>query len=162
MKIFFDTEFTGLTKQSTLISIGFIAENGQTFYAEITDYDENLVDNWLRENVIANLGGADVVGTKAEVAEAIRTWLAQFETVEMWADVLIWDWMLFCDLFGGAFSIPENVFYIPFDLATLLKDRGINPDVNREDFAGLKSEGQKHNALWDAKVCKACYEKLCA
>ena len=43
MKIFFDTEFTGLHKNTTLISIGMIAEDGKTFYAEFTDYNENNV-----------------------------------------------------------------------------------------------------------------------
>jgi len=33
-RIFFDTEFTGLHKDTTLISIGLIAEDGRTFYAE--------------------------------------------------------------------------------------------------------------------------------
>jgi len=40
MKIYFDTEFTGLHKNTTLISIGCVAENGKTFYAELTDYDK--------------------------------------------------------------------------------------------------------------------------
>ena len=38
MRIFFDTEFTGLHQNTTLISIGCIDENGRTFYAESTDY----------------------------------------------------------------------------------------------------------------------------
>ena len=37
MKIFFDTEFTGLHKNTTLISIGLVAENGKKFYAEFND-----------------------------------------------------------------------------------------------------------------------------
>ena len=55
MKIFFDTEFTGLYKNTELISIGLIAENGYTFYGEITNYDKSQVDNWIQENVINNL-----------------------------------------------------------------------------------------------------------
>ena len=31
MKIFFDTEFTGLHKDTTIISIGMISENGKKF-----------------------------------------------------------------------------------------------------------------------------------
>jgi hypothetical protein len=56
------------------------------------------------------------------------------------------------------------VYYIPFDICTLFKIKGIDPDINREIFAydgipyGL--EDQKHNALWDAKTIKMCYEKL--
>ena len=54
-KIFFDTEFTGLHQNTTLISIGLVAETGQTFYAELTDYDKNQIDDWLKTNVIDNL-----------------------------------------------------------------------------------------------------------
>ncbi len=36
-KVFFDTEFTGLRQQTTLISIGLVAETGETFYAELTE-----------------------------------------------------------------------------------------------------------------------------
>ena len=54
-KIFFDTEFTGLHQNTTLISIGLIAETGQTFYAERTDYDKSQIDEWLQTNVIENL-----------------------------------------------------------------------------------------------------------
>lgn len=38
MKVFFDTEFTGLHKNTTLISIGLISEDRRIFYAELTDY----------------------------------------------------------------------------------------------------------------------------
>ena len=54
-KIFFDTEFTGLHQNTTLISIGLVSECGKTFYAEFTDYDQKQVDEWIKNNVIANL-----------------------------------------------------------------------------------------------------------
>lgn len=162
VKIFFDTEFTGLHQETSLISIGLVAETGKSFYAELNDYDKSQINDWLRKNVIANLGGASVVGNREEVAAALRKWLEQFDQVELWSDVLAYDWMLFCNLFGSAFDIPNNVYYIPFDLGTLFKIKGIDPDVNREQFSGLQAGAQKHNALWDAKVIKACYEKLTA
>ncbi len=171
MKIFFDTEFTGLHQNTTLISIGMIAENGHTFYAELTDFDSSQVDEWLERNVIANLvlpeiiassGGyiaLDVRGNTEAVGIAIIEWLSQFDSVEMWSDCLAYDWVLFCQIFGHAFSIPPNIYYIPFDICTVMKIKGVDPDVNREEFAGLTT-GTKHNALWDAKVIKACYERL--
>jgi len=55
MRIFFDTKFTGLHKNTTLISIGIVAEDGNTFYAELTDYDNNQIDNGIQYNVIDNL-----------------------------------------------------------------------------------------------------------
>ena len=56
MTFFFDTEFTGLHKDTTLISIGITNfEGSRVFYAELTDYDIEQVDDWIRENVINNL-----------------------------------------------------------------------------------------------------------
>ena len=59
MKIFFDTEFTGLVKNTTLISIGLVTENingkEESFYAELTDFDKSMVSDWIHKNVIQNL-----------------------------------------------------------------------------------------------------------
>ena len=167
MKVFFDTEFTGLHKDTTLISIGCVSEDGETFYAELTDYDKTQVDDWLEENVITNLIIPDEIdkqlvntfkGDKEYIKNKLTTWLSQWEEIEMWSDCLSYDWVLFNDLFGHAFNIPNNVYYIPFDICTLFKVKGVDPDVNREEFAGI--DGDKHNALHDAKVIKRCYEKL--
>ncbi len=171
MRIYFDTEFTGLRKDTTLISIGIVSEDGRTFYAETTDYNQSQIDDWLRENVLKHLrfGGLtstpvidlehyDMCGPCFMIREKLTEWLAQFETIEVWSDCLAYDWVLFCDLFGGAFDIPKNIYYIPFDLCTLFKFSAIDPDVSREEFAGIA--GNKHNALHDAKVIKACYDKV--
>lgn len=174
-KIFFDTEFTGLHQKTMLISIGLISENGRTFYAETWGYDTTQIDDWLNQNVIAHLrfnGITDsdpvldkkhhaMKGSARQVSAKLAEWISQFDTCEMWSDCLAYDWVLFCNLFGGAFDIPKNVYYIPFDLATLLKVKGVDPDVNREEYAELEAGGAlKHNALWDAEVIKACYDKV--
>jgi len=172
-KIFFDTEFTGLHQNTTLISIGLISECGKTFYAELTDYDKSQIDDWLQENVINNLlvkenstVGLDypdtriVIGTMNSIKTYLTEWLSQFEEVEMWSDCLSYDWVLFNQIFGHAFNIPKNVYYIPFDICTMMKLKGVNPDVSREEFVENSVKGKKHNALYDAKIIKACYEKL--
>lgn len=165
MRVFFDCEFTGLHQDTTLISLGAISENGDALYIEFGDYDKTQIDDWLRENVIANLGKPDTDCLYAadyshiEGACYLKHWLKRFRNVEMWSDCLAYDWVLFCELFGGgAECLPRNVYYIPFDLCTLLKVKGIDPDIHRETFAGTKG-GKRHNALHDAIVIKACYEK---
>jgi 3' exoribonuclease, RNase T-like len=172
MRIYFDTEFTGLHQNTTLISVGAVSDDGQEFYAELTDYDRAQVDDWLRDNVIAHLrftadaerdGPRGVlidgyVGDRPWVAERLRSWLSQWERVEMWSDCYAYDWVLFCELFGGAFGVPKNVHYIPIDLSTALLMRGHDPDVSREAFAGM--DGDKHNALHDARVIRACVQRL--
>jgi hypothetical protein len=171
-KIFFDTEFTGLHQNTTLISIGLVAESGETFYAEFEDYDKNNISDWLQKHVIDKLilvdgehnASKSQCRTRSDTAyikEVLTAWLNQFEQVEMWSDCLAYDWVLFNNIFGNAFNIPKNVYYIPFDICTLFKVKGIDPDTHREAFAEMdNADAQKHNALWDAKVIKACYEKL--
>lgn len=191
-KIFFDTEFTGLHQNTTLISIGFISDCGKTFYAELNDYDKSQVDEWLQNNVIDKLimseppigedeyykaarandnpVGNDLYnsysvqlrGNKEEIKKELERWLSQFDQVEIWSDCLAYDWVLFNQIFGHAFNIPKNVYYIPFDICTLFKMKGIDPDISREKYGCGEhySEMPKHNALWDARVIKMCYEKL--
>ncbi len=168
-KIFFDTEFTGLHQGTTLISIGLISECNKKFYAEFSDYDKTQVDDWIEENVIKKLilqgspvdlpNDKRVVGDTAFIRQNLLEWLEQFDEVEMWSDCLSYDWVLFCQIFGHAFKIPKNVYYIPFDISTLFKIKGLDPNINREEFA-CKEKEQKHNSLWDAELIKLCYEKL--
>ena len=65
-KIALDTEFTGLHKSTTLISLALVSECGKTFYAEFIDYDKTQVDEWLQLNVLDNtlyLFDADIINT---------------------------------------------------------------------------------------------------
>jgi len=174
-KVFFDTEFTGLHQNTTLVSIGLVAETGETFYAEFTDFDKSQVNDWLQENVIDRLYLEDgkYTGNPKEwtikactefVKAALTEWFAKFDKVEIWSDCLSYDWVLFCQIFGHAFNIPSNVYYIPFDICTLFKAQGVDPDISREKYAYgeylSEMKDQKHNALWDAKVIRDCYLKL--
>lgn len=167
--LFFDCEFTGLHQRTTLISIGIVAESGEKFYAETNDYDESQVDEWIFEHVIDRLWCQKyidppddvtyVLGRTETVGKRVHEWLEQFDLVQMWGDVLGYDWMLFCELFGGAHNLPANVSYIPFDLATKFKEYGIDPDVDRVAFSGMQ-DGVRHNALFDAMVIQACHDRL--
>lgn len=187
-KIFFDTEFTGLHQNTTLISIGLISECGKMFYAEFTDFDKSQVDDWIQENVVDALilpkyfsvmqqqGIVCHLGNAEYVREQIEIFLSQFDEIEMWSDCLAYDWMLFCQLWGHAFGIPKNIYYIPFDLCTLFYCHSVDPDISREEFASMvKSENgeplffskdgfmlpaYKHNSLWDAQMIRACFNKL--
>lgn len=106
-------------------------------------------------------GNLACYGNSLGIKTELESWLKQFESIEIWADCPAYDSVLFNQLFGGAFSIPGNIFYIPFDLATAFKVKGVDPDVNRESYILPQViEKAKHTALHDALVAKACYEKL--
>ena len=128
MRLYFDTEFTGLQKDTTLISLGIIAENKECFYAKFTDYNEGQINDWIQENVIDNLELSDeilanysiteVEGTKEEVKEALLNWLDNLtdDTFELVSDVCHYDMILFIDIFGGAFDLPEFISHCCFDI----------------------------------------------
>lgn len=184
LKIFLDTEFTGLHQQTSLISLALVAETGEEFYAEFTDYDQIQVSDWIQEHVIEHLflkKSDKTLGRKYhmkdhryEVAEYIRVWLDQFPktfnhegkivpNIQIWADCYAWDWVLFCELFDGAFGIPEVIHYMPMDLATLFEIKTGQSDISRFDFVRDEIKGKEwiqHNALSDAWVELLCYKKL--
>lgn len=182
LTLYLDSKFTGLVQNTRLISLAVVAEDGRYFYAESNDFDP--VDTWVEQNVIPCLFGDDadalrgfsrVMGLKAngslvvlrasreEMAANLTTWLESLgEELFVWGDCLAYDWVIFCELFGGARKLPPYVFYIPFDIRTVLLMHGYDPDANLEDVTGLSkiNFGRKHNALWDAVVLKACHQKL--
>lgn len=176
MTLFLDTEFTGLQQSAELISLALVSQEGGWFYAEFTDFDTAALSDWQREFVLPYLflekkeqpsyavgGGTVVQGDKAKVKEALTEWLKQFEKAEIWADVPAYDWVLFCELFGGALQLPKHILYIPFDFATMLKVQGLDPDTPRESLAedwADRHKGARHNALYDAFLLKEGYKNL--
>jgi len=177
-RLFLDTEFTGLHQQARLISLGLCSEAGDAFYAEFADIDPAACDPWIQEQVLPHCrwlgrgvaapqrtdedGVTGLFAAPEQVTAELTAWLGRWRPIEVWADCLAYDWVLFCELFGGALALPDNVFYMPFDLATVFKLRGLDPDTDRVGFAGLDGAPQRHNALWDARLAMACYRRLMA
>lgn len=185
MNLFFDTEFTGLHKDTTLVSIGIVAENEKKFYAEFTGCDESQCDDWIRENVLKHtiLGGNEtlakrlgensnttvVLGSKADIRYELGEWLKQFDEVQFISDVCHYDMVLLIDIFGGAFDLPKNVSAVCHDInQDIARHYGISEreafDKSREgivsELCGSFITGDKHNALYDAEVIKAIYKEV--
>ncbi len=177
MKIFFDTEFTGLHKDTTIVSIGMITEDGKQFYAEFTDYDSKQCDDWIQANVLEhtlqrNWKKRESVyvenyhlGTKVDIGKTLENWLAQFDQVEFISDVCHYDMVLLIDLFGTAFEFPGQCSPSCYDInQDIAKHYGISQkeafNKSREEILEenkIEIEGDKHNSLYDAKVIKELY-----
>lgn len=160
LKAFYDFEFTGLHQQTTPISLGISYSNGYRLYAEFTDYDRTQADDWIQKNVINRLvlGSMpknnirldsdnriiNIRGTREFIAKEIVHYQEHIYPhlydlpIEMWGDCSAYDWMLLCQLYGGAMELPKCFYYIPFDIVTLMKIKGVDPDVTREEF--IRSE----------------------
>lgn len=161
MKIYFDMEFTGLHQNTTPISFGAVAETGETFYCEFVDYDETQVDSWLRDNVLKHRTGENRI-RRDQFRPKFESWLQSLNkaSFQMVSDCYAYDWVLFCQFFGGAMKVPPYIYYIPLDLSTMFYDCGIEPDINREEFAEIETGYSKHHALHDALIIKECFERL--
>lgn len=180
LKIFFDTEFTGLRKDTTLISIGLVSEDNRQFYAELIDYNEKQCDDWIKENVIEKLykcGWKEReqkyipnyhLGAKLEIGKVLGNWLVQFDSVEFVSDVSHYDMVLLIDLLGGVWGLPKHICPACIDInQDISRKYSITLqeafDKSREDILyqnhrEWKVKGDKHNALYDAKVIRELYQ----
>jgi hypothetical protein len=176
-RLFFDLEFTGLHQKTTPISLGIVSEEypHKSFYAEFTDYDESQVNEFVRQHVLPQLyleKGLEIVGQQEmnhvrvkgsanDIAFQLVNWITTFDGVEFWGDVPCYDWVLLCELLNKG-GFPSRVFYIPFDIATLMSAKGIDPDINRALFiyGDLNTSIGLHNALVDAEIALRCFQKL--
>ena len=191
-RIFYDSEFTGPTSRTTLITIALATECGAGFYAEFTDYDRDQVDDFVRDHVLAHSvwlradttpGNKSAfhpesqmttcVGDSSYVTEQLATWLGNRESIQIWADHVSYDWVMFCQLFGGALHLPANIHYIPMDLCTFFECHGYDSDCNRAEFAAdyldqtrlsalTNDATAQHNAWFDAVQSLACYRRIVA
>lgn len=174
--LFLDTEFTGLTQDAKLLSLALYRSDDTYFYAEFNDYNATDINEWVQAHVIGHFlfqhtgeyfrqegHKVQCKGNTAEVSIHLSSWLGNFEAVQICADVSHYDWVLFCELFGGARNIPPSIHYICLDLATCFMVKGLDPDTDRETFLNehhFAPVGKRHNALDDAKMCAACYSIL--
>lgn len=180
-RLFFDTEFTGLTKETQLISIGIIDEDCRTFYAELNDYDTELIarNKWMQENVIDNLifnnefeifkkenGNISMKNTRKEVSDELIKWIGD-EEVEFISDCNSYDHVLLVDLItcgGSALDMPRNIspycHDINQDIARFYRVDNVKAfNMNREEIVDSTSD-KKHNALKDAIDIKNIYEMI--
>lgn len=178
MHFFFDTEFTGLTKTTDLISIGIISETGRGFYAIFTDYDINKCDKWIINNVISNLETIDgnnitfVKGNKSLIRDKLTNWLKETkenEIVQFVSDVSHYDFVLLIDALADyALDLPNWIcpycHDINQDIAKYYKISDFEAfDKNRESIVkdlipgiGINDKN-KHNAYHDAEVIQTIY-----
>lgn len=134
MRFYFDTEFTGLHQDTTLISIGIVSEFGETFYAELTDFDNSQVNDWIQEHVIDNLKfdrpvyykfdtddewgfyNVEMCDRSEEVAIKLLEWFNDILCMDdaiMCADCGHYDFVLFINLFKSIMDDEDSCNILP-------------------------------------------------
>lgn len=217
--VYFDTEFTGLVKDTDLLSLGMVHvtydaeypyKKVRSLYIEFNDYDPQKLNGWVINNVMKNLLSSidfksngiryvlnqdaqaepgingshwySTVDSKREAALLIEAWLSDLKEVQLVSDVCSYDFVLFQDIFGGAFSTPSKIVPYCRDINQEIVRHGLAVDyrqafdLNREELYQKlfdKNEefdinvhvpeyikDRKHNALWDAFVIAGIDQNL--
>ena len=185
LKIYFDTEFThfGIDSEPELISIGAIAETGETFYAEIIDYDKNLCSEFVKTTVIPNLylqknpnkknclitdinGNYEVKGDGAHVMQYFsKKWLQNLieryncTSINLISDCCAYDFYLLCRYFLKYYkTLPNKLVPYCHDICgDLESSMGLTQreafDISRENVVKML-----HQKLPKGKKHNALYD----
>ena len=149
MRIWFDTEFIEDGKTIDLISIGAVREDGREFYAENVECDRSRASPWVVEHVFPHLS----YGQKHMSRRNIASDFVQFagEKPEFWAYYADYDWVVLCQLYGTMMDLPKGWPMFCMDLKQLCVSKG-DPV--------LPENAYEHSAIYDARWCKAMWERL--
>ena len=117
MRVFFDTEFSGLTSEPRLLSIGLVSDSGETLYIELANgWTESDCSFWVREHVIPMLGNGERL-TRREAGARMNAWLALFASQPIllgetdWDTTLLGDLMRECGISSDQFRLETLAFH---------------------------------------------------
>lgn len=165
VNVFVDTEFTDLSKPSSLVSIGLINENGdRTFYSELTDtYSRSTCSEFLLSNVLPVLDAKPLtdqlhhnnIHAKMSLAETqshLQQWFEnQMDLIQIWSDAPYYDWFYVQEIFKAGFPsnlirTPKSVFVNDASLKDLFETRVVKEYTDNRLI--------RHHALNDARAVR--------
>lgn len=154
MNYYLDTEFSENGREIDLISIALVNDLGRSicFTSSEFDLEAAMAKPWLVENVIAQLPPRVLWKPRAEICAEIVKFVGADPKPRFWAWFAAYDWVLFCQLFGGMLNLPKKWPQHVMDL----KQEHVLAGSPR---LPLQMEGQ-HDALEDAKWNKVVFEIL--
>ena len=156
MRIYYDTEFTSLEPNTDwdMISAGFVAEDGQEWYAEITDFPRHECSPFVVEVVLPLLGGRlDQRMPGAWFAPKFCEWLSSFkEDIELVSDHS-------CDWFLVNGYCHRDFAALPFKVQSRIWQRSDQEPIQVELLEAElrywhRNPGKRHHALYDARRLK--------
>ena len=108
IRIFIDTEFTDF-KDCDLISIGCIADTGQEFYGENTDFQREYANEWVQENIYPLLNFTLYGHKRHELSARLWEWLDSLECDQI---LIMWDYQKDYDLLLELLTEPHPKFIL--------------------------------------------------
>lgn len=157
---YYDTEFLEDGKTIELLSIGLIADTGESYYAVNEDFPmvRGRADPFLKQHVLPKIGSAMFFRPRRKIAAQVQELLVSDvagQPVELWADFGAYDHVVLCQLFGRMVDLPKGIPWFTHDLCQELRRLG----VRRSDLPQGNPEDE-HNALSDARVLRDQHQFL--
>ena len=150
VRFFYDAEFGVTAPDVTLVSIAFVAEDGREYYAVSSEFDPMGVHPWVRDNVLPQLPPTSTWKPRAQIRDEVEQFLGR-EPV-LWAWYGAYDHVALCQLWGAMPALPRSLPRFTMDVRQLWEHLG-RPAMPQQE-SGL------HDALADARHCKARWESL--
>lgn len=163
MLIFLDTEFTSIdVRNPRLISLGLIAEDGQTFYAELSDtWKKHHCSLFVKRYVLPLLEGGTCRVSAQEARKRLIDWIEEFtQEVRIVCYAPDYDGKLlmdFFDIYRPNNLDPSTLCFLPTSFSN--NDPSLAAEIalaQEQALAGLP----EHHALRDAKQLKATWDVI--
>lgn len=157
--IFLDTEFTGLTEDAELMSLGMTTLEGETLYFERIDFDAKKVTRFVAEHV-APLFDAPKEDrlTRKECQARLLAWLQQFEFPKVLVDSP-WDVAILKELFSDQPGVAKGGLQkalprVEFELYPADRSNEDAPYLKAFTLYFEANPGKLHHALHDAQAMR--------
>ncbi|HST49558.1 polyadenylate-specific 3'-exoribonuclease AS [Jatrophihabitans sp.] len=152
MRYFYDCEFIEDGQTISLVSIGFVDENGREFYAVSTEFDPSRAIDWVRRNVLNQLPSpADPAWrSRARIREDLLAYLtAPGEPIELWAWMAGYDHVALAQLWGDMRALPRQIPRFTHELRQLWESAGSPPlPIAGEDVHDALADARHNLARW--------------
>lgn len=173
--IWYDTEFLEDGKTIELISIGMVREiDAAELYLVNADMPVRRIrkSSWLMANVVPHLPKAygdwrnhmpkrwlfnywdPCVKRRSEIADLVRDFILADPDPDLWAWYGAYDHVVLCQLWGAMVDLPTGIPMWTNDVQQEWHRQGDPEVIPDQDPGGL------HNALADARHCRALHEAL--
>jgi len=151
MRYWFDTEFIETGSVVHMLSVGIIAADGRTYYAQDKTAPLDLACPWVKKNVFPHLE-AGAWKERSKIATEVREFCR--DQPEFWAWYGAYDWVVLSQLYGRMIDVPRGWPMNVMDVHQYQIMLGI-PDI-----AFPAQTTPPHHALNDAVWTKGIHDWL--